>query len=88
MSTTTIPVLSLQDGLKTWNANRAKPFAFYFNKTNNLLKLISQRFNIYSSKIIIKQEQWFMFTLKMKRTKIQIMVKGFGANQKVIIRKG
>ncbi len=84
----TIPVLSFQDGLKLWSANRSKPAYFFFRGTANLLKLISTQYNTYSQQVKIKDEKWFLFKFKVKRTPLEVFVTGFGANQKVIIKKG
>ena len=88
MSTKTIPIISFNDGLKAWNKSKAKPFYFYFNQTTNLLKHLSTKFGVYGKAVTIKDQKWFLFQLKQKRTMIEVLVHGFGANQQVIIRKG
>ena len=86
LPTTTVPQLSFRDGLKLFASSR-KLTSFYFDKTDNLMKKLSQKYGVWGKKVVIDNRTWFMFQFKLKRTIVQVFVRGSGANQMVMIKK-
>lgn len=86
LPTTTIPQLSFADGLKLFASSR-KLTSFYFNKTENLMKKLTQTYGVWGKKVVLNERTWFVFQFKLKRTIVQVFVRGSGANQMVMIKK-
>ncbi len=88
MSNKQIPVLTFQEGLKLAKASKAGSMtSFYFRGTSSLLKLLTDLTKVMSVRVQLKGQTWFQYQLKVKKTHLEVFVRGFGANQMVLIKK-